>query len=73
MAEPIGPDDDLAVPGPERGKRRDRRVARADRARHLAQRGITRDRILEDRDLAVEHAKVDFLATARLVACDKCQ
>ena len=44
------------------------RVPRADRLRHLAGREVAGEGVLQDRDLAVEHADVDHLAFAAALA-----
>jgi hypothetical protein len=58
-------DDHPAVGGAEGLERRDRGMTRAERPGHLARREVTRDRVLEDGDLAVEHGDVDLAAARR--------
>jgi hypothetical protein len=61
-------DEPLAVAGLEHLERGDVRMPRAERARHDAGHQVRRERVLEDRQLAVEHRHVDERPLPRLRA-----
>ena len=51
--------DEISVGRAKLLEGRDRRMPRAERSRHLAGRRIARERVLEHRDLAIEHRDID--------------
>ncbi len=59
---------EVSVGGRIRLERRDRRVAGTERTRDLTGRRESRDRVLEDRDLTVEHRDIYECRLARAVA-----
>ena len=61
-----GGDHEVPVSGPEELERRDRRVAAAQRRRHLAGDVVAGDGVLEQGDLAVEHGDIEVLPLACL-------
>ncbi len=61
-------DDDLPLLRLEGAKRCDRGMPRADRPGHAPRRHVARDRVLEQRDLAIEHRDVHVGASPRALA-----